>query len=81
MHDAVPVRVVERGGNLAGDTHRLRDRELRLAIETIPKRLPLHVRHDVIQLAVSLAGVEHRQDVRVRQPGRELDLAKEPGTA
>ena len=53
-------------------------RELALSRETVAERLPLHVWHDVVEKAVGLARVEQGQDVRVLQPGRDLDLAGEP---
>src|SRR3954470_9551580 len=39
VNDAVPVRVVERAGDLAGDSQRVVDRELPLAIQSRAKRL------------------------------------------
>jgi len=36
------------------------------------------VRHDIVQEGVCLAAVEQREDVRMVETGRELDLAQEP---
>ena len=74
----VPVGVVERGGHLARDPHRLGDGELLLPVEPGPERLALDERHDVEEEAVGLARVEQRQDVRVLEVGGELDLGQEP---
>ena len=57
--------------------HRLVDGELPLALEARAKRLAFDVRHHVVQQAVRLAGVEQRQQVRVLQVRRDLDLAQE----
>ena len=44
----------------------------------LAERLPLDERHDVEEVAVGLARVEQRQDVRVLEVGGELDLGEEP---
>ena len=43
--------------------------------EAIAERLALDERHHVVEEARGLAGIVQRQDVRVRQAGRDLDLA------
>ena len=53
------------------------DRELLLAVEPVAQRLALDEGHDVEEVAVGLARVEQRQDVRVLEVGRELDLGQE----
>ena len=78
VDDAVAVRVVERGGDLAGDPDRVVDRELLLPVEPVAQRLALDERHDVEEEAVGLARVEQREDVRVLEVGGELDLGQEP---
>ena len=75
---AVPVGVGQRVGDLAGDRQRLVDREPRLAPEPVAERLALDERHDVVEDAVGLARVVDREDVRVGEAGRDLDLADEP---
>ena len=52
-------------------------RQRRLALEPCAQRPAFHVRHDVVQLIASSARVEERQDVRVHELGRDLDLAQE----
>ena len=78
VHHAVAVGVVERRGDLGGDPHRVGHGELLLPVHPVAQRLPLDERHDVEEVAVGLARVEQRQDVRVLQVGRELDLGQEP---
>ena len=66
--DAVPVRVVERVGDLARDAHRVVDRELLLALEPLAQRLALDEGHDVVEQPVRPSPrVEQRQDVRMLQ--------------
>ena len=67
MHDAERVRGAQRVGDLAGDAHRVVDRQLPLALEPRAQRLARDERHDVVQERVGLARVEQRQDVRVLQ--------------
>ncbi len=78
VDDAVPVGVVERVGDLARDPDGVGDRELLLAAQPVAQRLALDERHDVEEAAVRLARVEQRQDVRVLQIRRQLDLGEEP---
>ena len=53
-----------------------------VASQPFAERLALDVGHGEPQPAVGqLAGVEHGEDVRVLQPGGDLDLALEPGRA
>ncbi len=74
---AMPVRVVERARHLARETHRVVDRELMLAGEPGAKRLPFDVRHHVEEQPVRVAALEQRQDVRVLELSRGLDLGEE----
>jgi hypothetical protein len=52
--------------------------KLTFALELPPERLALDVGHGEPELAVGIAGVVDRQDMRMLQPGRRADLAKEP---
>ena len=77
MDHAVSVGVLERPGRLGGDPERRVHRELPLAPQPVAERLALDVRHGEPELAGGLARVVDREDVRVLQPGGELDLALE----
>ena len=79
--DAVAVRVVERIRHFARDAHRVLDAELRLPVQSLAHRLALDVGHDVVQQPVGTAGVEQREDVRMLQGRRGLDLDDEPLSA
>ena len=46
-------------------------------IQPRPQRLSFHVRHDVEQEITGLAGIEQRENVRVGETRRDLDLAQE----
>ena len=74
---AVPVGVVQRARPPRWRSGRLRDGELLLAVEPVAERFALDERHDVVEEAVGLARVEQRQDVRVLEVGRGLDLGQE----
>ena len=78
VDDVVPVRVVQGGGHLARDPHRVGHRQLLLPVHPVADGLAFDVRHDVEEEAVGLAAVEERQDVRVLEVGGGGDLAQEP---
>ena len=75
---AVAVGVVQRAGDLAGDGERLVQAELVLAVELVPERLAPDQGQHIIEEAALGPRVDQRQDVRVVQPGRDLDLGQEP---
>jgi hypothetical protein len=77
MDQAAAVRVVECVGDLTGDADGLVDRQLMLAVHPRAKRLAFDEGHDVIEQAVDVPRVVKRQDVRMRQLGRDLDLPAE----
>ena len=53
-----------------------------VALEPLAQRLPFHVRHDEVEPPPPrLAGIEQRQDVRVLELRRNLDLAQEASGA
>ena len=74
---AVAMRVVERGADLLGEAHGIVDGQLVLAIQAIAQRLALDERHHVEEVAVRLPRVEQREDVRMLQRRRRLDLGQE----
>src|SRR5262249_47578432 len=51
---------------------------LLLAVEPGAKGLTLHEGHHIKEEGIGFARVEQRQDVRVLQVGRQLDLSQEP---
>ena len=72
------MRIVERAGDLVGDPDRVGDRQLLLARQPVAERLPVDVRHDVEEKGVGRPRIEERQDVRMLQVRRGLDLGEEP---
>jgi hypothetical protein len=78
MDDAVPVGVVQRVGHRHSDLDGLVDAELGVAVELASERLAVDERHDVVEEAVGGARIEQRQDMRVLQRRRGLDLDHEP---
>ena len=77
MHDVAAVRVVQRARHLPGDLHGFLHGEPRVPPQPVAQRLALHVGHDVIEEARRLPGIVQREDVRVREPGGDGDLAQE----
>ena len=78
VDDAVAVGVVERARDLPGDRQRLVQAELVLAVELVAERLAPDVREDVVEEAFFGARVDQGEDVRVVEPGGDLDLGQEP---
>jgi hypothetical protein len=73
----MPMRVVERASDFTGYAQRFVNGQLALTIETRAKRFASDVWHDVVQLAVGLAGVVNRKYVRVTEVRGEVYLATE----
>ena len=73
----VPVGVVEGGGHLGGQAHRVAHRQLFLPAQPVAQRLAVDERHDVVRGAVHLAAVDQAEDVRVLQRRDGLDLTQE----
>ncbi len=78
VHQAVLVRGVQRPRDLGQDPQRavLVDRA---DAHGPPQVDPLDQQHVEVELAVDLAEVVHRDDVRVAQPGHDPRLPLEPG--
>ncbi len=74
----VLVGVLQRVGHFLGDPHRVVNRELLLPAEAVAEGFSLDEGHHVEDGALHLAGIEQRQDMRVLQIGRRLDLGQEP---
>ena len=73
----MPVGELEGTGGFGRDPERLDEGELAVAAETVAEALPFHIGHREPEVAPDLSRVEHGQNVRMLQPGRELDLALE----
>ena len=78
MHDAPVVRVRQRVRDIVQDPQDVVDRKSQLAQQPAAQRLTVDVRHGEVQDAVRLTGGEHRNNVRVLQLRRDLNLATEP---
>ncbi len=78
VDDALRVGIPQGAGHVQRDSHRLTDREGALGVEPRPQRFAADERHDVVEDAVGLAGIEQRKDVRVAEARRDLDLALKP---
>jgi hypothetical protein len=78
MDHAFGVGVSERVAHFAEDPDSLPHRQLALAHQLGPERFALDVGHHVVEDIAGGAGGEQRHDVRVLQPGGQLDLAAEP---
>ena len=88
---AMPVGVVQGVGHRHRDPHRLLDAELGLPVEFGSQGLAVDERHDVVEEDLTpypplpfaergsdrFAGIEQRQDMRMLQRGRGLDLHHE----
>ncbi len=78
MHNAQAVGVGQRARHLGGDLHRVVHRQRTLTREPLCQVFTRHVRHDIVQQALGLAGIVDGQDVGMGQAGGDLDLSKEP---
>ena len=78
VDDAVSVRGLQRFADFLRNGQGILDRHLPVAIKPCPKRFPFDERHHVEEHAIRLARFEDGKDVRMRQAGRDLDLADEP---
>jgi hypothetical protein len=74
---AVPVGIVERGGDGAPHADGIGDGEPAFALEARAQRLAAEIRHDVVQKSGRLARVVERHDLRMHQPRGDPDLAEE----
>ncbi len=71
------MRVGQRSGDLSGDGLGFVCIEGTL-VQAAAKRMPLHQGHHVVEDTAGLARVDQRQNVRVIQPGDDLDLLQKP---
>ena len=77
MDQPMSVGVLQGGGHLAHDVHRLVDGKLLFPGELLAEGLTPDVRHNVEEESVYLAGVVQGKDVGMREPGGDPDLAGE----
>ncbi len=78
VNDAALVGVGDRVGDLAQEAQCGDHRVAIAALETAPERLPLDVRHDVVQQPLPNPSPEDGEDVRVLQVRRHVHFALEP---
>ncbi len=78
VHDAVAMGVVERVRYLLRDLRGVLHRQPLRLLQPLAQRLPFHDRHHVIEEPAGLTRIEQRHDVRMIEPGRQVDLAHEP---
>ena len=60
---------------------RLLEAELLLPVELVAERLAADQRQHIVEEAAGHTGVDEREDVRVVEPGGDLDLGQEPFVA
>jgi hypothetical protein len=77
MHDALAVRVGERVGDAAHHLGRLDRAGAHALQQQVAQVLALQALHGDVDAGVGRAGVEHGDDVRVRQPGGRAGLVQE----
>ena len=68
------MRVLESVGHLDRDPHRLVYGELPLPVQPLAERFAFHVGHHEVEQPVRLARVVERQDVRMLEPGDDLEI-------
>lgn len=71
------VGVGQRARDFACDAQGVLERKLGLALELPAQRLAGNVRDDIIEVIVRRAGVEQRQNMRMRKVRDDPDLAQE----
>ncbi len=76
VDDAQRVGVVERGGHIADDAQGVAQGQ-GAAGNDILDRPGAHVAHDQVQGAILLAGIIHRHDIAVLEPGDDARLLLE----
>ena len=77
MDHPLLVGAVEGVRDLPGEPDGFLDRKLPLAPEAIAQALALDVGHRVPEEPARRAGVEDREDMRVLEPGGQVDLTEE----
>ena len=81
MNNTVCVRIRQRRGDVPEYPQCVGDRQLALSGKPCAKRFTFDERHREERQPVGLASGEQRDDVRMLQPRRKLDLSLEPREA
>ena len=77
MDDACGVGMSEGIGGVAEKADGFRQRQLALLFEPLAERLPADEGHDVIEKTIGLAGINQREDVRMREACSNLYFVPE----
>src|SRR5689334_10979566 len=77
MDDSLLVRVAERARHGLNDADHLANGELCFAVQPLSQRSTLYVGHCVVEVTASLTGIVQRENVRMTQPGADLDFTEE----
>src|SRR4030095_2259233 len=78
MNDALVVGVAQRIRDLSREAQCVIQRELLLPGDPVAQRLAFDEGHDVVRVAIHLAGVDQPQDVGMLQGGGGLDFPHKP---
>ena len=78
MDNSLAVSVVEGIDDLSQDANRFTDGKLALALQFVSQGLALDIWHHEVEKTGSFTRVVQGKDVRVGQPGDDLDLPVEP---
>src|SRR6185437_2325029 len=62
MDNTMTMCVIERACHLARDPHRIGDRDLTFAVESVAKRFPIHVRHYVEEISIRVTRIVKCKD-------------------
>ncbi len=77
MDDAVPMRVIQRLADFAGDPEGIVHGKLLLPVEAVSEAFSLHIRHGVPQLTGRFTRIMHTEDVWMLESRCEADLPLE----
>jgi hypothetical protein len=72
------VGIALRVGHLATDLECIAHRQLAFSAESLAQGLSLDIGHDIVEKPVGLVRVVQRQDVRMVEAGRDLNLVQKP---
>ena len=81
MHHPLPMRVIQRGGDLPRNGQRAFDTEPVLADERLSQRFAAHVRQDIVEQPVRCPRIDQREDVGMIEPGRDTNFLKKAITS